>query len=263
MILEGAPVLCKRCGAPTEVQPDLSVQCRFCGTPDRLPPDELGRVLEIKGRLAMASSRVAQLASSEAALASIFERRGAFLSVLGPFPAIALFIVLNAAYGAYSALSEMPDAVPNSVRVDVMIGAAHQSFFILGIMVSLPIALLVGRISYTKNVRPKLAARPPRYTGAPMRCRACGGDLPHAREAFVACPFCRSQNILAAATAQHAARALDEELVGYRARASGMLTGVSNAATNMTRTVMICFALVYASMFVLGAVVRAAIGAAP
>jgi hypothetical protein len=40
--LEGAPILCKRCGAPTEAQPDLSLRCRFCGTPDRLPPDELG-----------------------------------------------------------------------------------------------------------------------------------------------------------------------------------------------------------------------------
>jgi hypothetical protein len=259
--LEGAPVLCKRCGAPTDAQPDLSLRCRFCGTPDRLPPDELGRALEIRGRLAMAASRVAQVASSEAALASIFERRGAFWSVMGPFPVVALLVVAYAVFGAYSTLSSLPDSVPDDVRLQLLVASAYGPFFILGITLSFPLALLVGRISYARNVRPLLAARPPQYAGAPMRCRACGAGLPPTRDAFVTCAFCRTQNVLAPELAKDAARRLDEELAGYRARASGALTGTSRAATHMTRTVFVCFALVYAGLVAFGVVAKLAIGA--
>lgn len=255
-MIDGAPVLCKRCGAPTEVQRDLTLMCRFCGTPDRLPPDELGRVLDIKGRLAMAAGRATQLASTEAALANIFERKGAFWTVMGPFPFFALAIIAYAVFGAYSTLSALPASVPDSVRVDLLVSSAYAPFFFLGITISLPLALFIGRLSYAKNVRPKLAARPPRFAGAPMRCRACGGDLPLAREATVTCSFCRTQNVIAADLAKDAARRLDEEVAAYRAQASGVLTGTQSAATHMTRTVVICFAVVYAGMFVLGGVVR-------
>ncbi|MDB4944112.1 MAG: hypothetical protein JWP97_3646 [Labilithrix sp.] len=258
---DGAPVLCKRCGAPTEVQRDLTVQCRFCGTPDRLPQDELGRVLEIKGRLAMAAGRAMQLASSEAALASIFERKGAFWSVMGPFPVFAIGVVCYALYGAYATLSSLPDAVPNEVRIDLVVAAAYGPLFILGITISLPLALLVGRMSYRKNVRPQLAARSPRFAGAPMRCRACGGDLPQARDAVVSCTFCRTQNIVSADLARDAAKRLDEELAAYRAQASGIVTGTSRAATHMTRTFVVCFALTYVAIFALGAAARAVLGA--
>ena len=215
--------------------------------------------MEVRGRLAAASARVAQLASSEAALASIFERRGAFWSVMGPFPVIALLVVAYAIFGAYSTLSALPDSVPSSVRIDLIVAAAYAPFFIVGITVSLPLALLVGRISYARNVRQKLAARPPRWAGAPMRCRACGADLAETREAFCACRFCRTQNVLAADLAKDAARRLDEELAGYRAQASGVLTGTSRASTHMTRTVVVCFACVYGGMFVLAAVARVAL----
>ena len=261
MSVEGAPVLCKLCGAPTEAQADLSVRCPFCGMPDRLPSDDLGRALEIRGRLTMAAGRVAQMASSEAALASIFERPGAFWTVMGPFPVLALIVVAYGLFSAYSTLSALPASVPDSVRLDLVVAAAYAPFLFLGITVSLPLALLVGRVSYRRNVRPLLAARPPRYAGAPMRCRACGGDLAPTRDAFVACRFCRTQNVLAAELARDAARRLDEELARYRAQASGVLAGTSDAATHMTRTVFVCFAVVYAGMFALGALARVAFAA--
>jgi hypothetical protein len=209
----------------------------------------------------MASARVAQLASSEAALASIFERRGAFWSVMGPLPVLAALVVGWGAWSAYSTLSGLPASVPNSVRIEVLAGAATGPFLILGLTISLPLALLVGRFSYARNVRPKLAARPPRYAGAPMRCRACGADLPQTRDAFVGCAFCQTQNVLASEVARDAARRLDEELAGYRAQASGVLVGTSRSATHMTRTVLVCFALVYAGTFAVGAVVRGVLGA--
>ncbi|MCA9585637.1 MAG: hypothetical protein KC657_09785 [Myxococcales bacterium] len=253
---DGTPVLCKRCGAPTDVQPDLSLVCRFCGTPDRLPPDELGRALEIRGRLLMAASSVSQVASTEAALAGIFERRGAFWTVMGPWPVLALLVVGYSVLGALSTLSALPDAVPDDVRVELIVASLYAPFFILGITLSFPVALLVGRFSYRRSVRPHLAARPPHYPGAPMRCRACGGDLPATRDAITACRFCRTANALAADLARDAQRQLDAEIAAYRARASGAVSATSRAATHMTRTVIVCFALVYVGIFALGALTK-------
>jgi hypothetical protein len=256
MNVQGAPVLCKRCGAPTDVQPDLSVRCRFCGTPDRLPPDELGRALEIRGRLTIAASRVAQLAASEAALAHIFERRGAFLSVMGPWPVLALVVVGYGVLSTSSMLASLPASVPDNVRLEAVIASAYGPAFVLGIAVSLPVALLVGRISYARKVRPLLAARPPRYAGAPMRCRACGGDLVPTPDAFVRCRFCQTQNVIAAELAQDATRRLDEELAAYRAQATGTLAGTSRAATHMTRTFAVCLALIWGGIVVLGVLAK-------
>jgi hypothetical protein len=252
---DGTPVPCRCCGAPTELE-HFGVVCRFCGTRDALPPDELGRVLEVRGRLALAASRVAQLGGSEAALASIFERRGAFLSVMGPWPLLAVLVVAYSAFRTYTILDALPASVPDAVRVELVIAAAYGPFFVLGITVAFPIALLVGRLSYARRVRPLLAARVPRYAGAPMRCRACGGDLAGERSEIVTCRYCRTPNLLSQPVAAEAARRLDEELAGYRARATGMMTATSHAGSRMTRTLFIVFALVYAGIFVLGAAAR-------
>lgn len=252
--LEGAPILCRRCGAPSEVLPDMSLRCRHCGNPDRLPPDELGRALEIRGRLTLAASRVSQLAGTEQALAGIFEKRGAFVTVMGPWPILAVLVVAYAIFGTYNTLSNLPAAVPDSVRLELVVAAAYGPLFVLGITISFPFALLVGRFSYSRRVRPQIAARPPFHPGAPMRCRACGGDLPHAADAFVTCRFCRTPNVVASQTAEQMKRSLDEEIAGYRQRAGGLYTATAQASTHMTRTLMVCFALVYVGIIGFGMV---------
>lgn len=254
--LEGAPVPCRRCGASVQVLPDLGLICRFCGLPDRLPLDTLGRVLEIRGRLAMAASRVAQVAATEAALASLFERRGAFWAVMGPWPVLAALVTANAVFGLVSNLGSMPASVPYEVRVELVVASLYGPFFVIGVALSFPMALFVGRWTYRRRVRPVLAARPPTFGGAPMRCRACGGDLPPTRDAFTTCRFCSTANAIATGHAPDVARALDQEIAGYRARAAGTLAGTTIAATHMTRTVFVCFALTYAGVFVLGALAR-------
>ena len=224
---------------------------------DALPPDELGRVLEIRGRLALAASRVAQISGSEAALASIFERRGAFVAVMGPWPVIAAIVLAFSAYQTCATLAALPAAVPDSTRIDLAVAGAYGPFFVLGITLAFPIALLVGRVSYARNVKPLLAAKVARYAGAPMRCRACGADLPSERSAFVTCRYCRTPNLLSQPVAAEAARRLDQEMAGYRARASGVLAGTTRASTHMTRTLFVVFAVVYVGIFVFGGVAKA------
>jgi hypothetical protein len=208
----------------------------------------------------MSAARVAQVASTDRALASIFAREGAFWTVMGPWPVLAVLVIAYAVFGTWSTLAALPASVPDEVRFELVVAAAYGPCFVLGITLSFPLALLVGRRSYEKNVKPLLSARPPTFPGAPMRCRACGGDLPPARDGLVPCRFCNTQNVLGAVLAEDVARRLDEEIAAYRAQASGVLAGTTSAATHMTRTVFVCFALVYVGLLALGGIARVALG---
>ncbi|CAN5666364.1 hypothetical protein BH09MYX1_BH09MYX1_50620 [soil metagenome] len=258
--LAGAPILCRRCGAPCDVAPDASLRCRHCGAIDRLPTDELGRALEIRGRLVVAASRVAQVSGTERAVAGIFEGRRAFFTLMGPWPILALLITASAAWNVHETLSALPPSVPASVRTEIIVAAAYGPLFVIGIALSFPMALIVGRMSYRGRTRTQLLARPPLGQGAPMRCRACGGDLPSATDAFVTCRYCRTQNLVTAATAEEVKRRIEEEIAEHRARANGMYTATAKASSRMTRTLFVSFALVYVGVIALGMIARVMIG---
>ncbi len=258
--LAGAPILCRRCGGASDMGPDASLRCRYCGNVDRLPPDELGRALEIRGRLVLAASRVAQVTGTERALAGIFEGSRAFFSLMGPWPILAALVIANAVWSAHGTLASLPAVVPDSTRFEIVVASVYGPLFVLGITLSFPIALLVGRRSYRRGVRSKLVARPAAAPGAPMRCRACGGDLPAARDAFVTCRYCRTPNLLAAQTAEEVKRRTDEELAEYHARANGIYAATSAASTHMSRTLIASFALVYVGVIAFGMLARVAAG---
>jgi hypothetical protein len=259
--LEGAPILCRRCGGASEMAPDASLRCRFCGNVDRLPPDELGRALEIRGRLVLAAARVAQVTGTERALAGIFEGSGAFFTLMGPWPILALLVTANAAWGIHQSLSTLPAIVPDETRVDLVVAGLYGPIFVIGLALSFPIALLVGRRTYRRGVRSKLMARPPLAPGAPMRCRACGAGLPSARDAFVTCRYCRTQNLLAPEIARDLQRRLDDEIVEYKNRANGVWTATAASSSHMTRTLFASFALVYVGVIAFGMVGRFVFGA--
>lgn len=259
--LAGAPILCRRCGGASDMAPDASLRCRYCGNLDRLPPDELGRALEIRGRLILAASRVAQVTGTERALAGIFEGSRAFFTLMGPWPILAVLVIANAAWSLHSTLANLPAVVPDSTRVELIVAAAYGPLFVLGLTLSSPVALLVGRRSYRRGVRSKLVARPAATPGAPMRCRACGGDLPQAADAFVTCRYCRTQNLLAPQSAEEVKRRADEEIAEYRARANGIYAATTTASTHMTRTLFLSFAFVYVGVIAFGMVARVVAGA--
>jgi hypothetical protein len=53
--------------------------------------------------------------------------------------------------------------------------------------------------------------------------------------------------------ANDAKRRLDEEIHRYRTRAGAVLAGTGQTATRMTRTLVVCFALVYGGILAVGA----------
>lgn len=238
--MDGAPVLCRRCGAATDVHFDLTVRCRFCGTTDRLPADAAARALEIRERLAQAAAHATQLAAGEASMAALFEGTGMLRRNLMTVAPIAALMLFGAGVNLTYMLS-LPDGAVAGTRLQMLVSSLQSVAWIVGIALGIVVAFLVGRSSYQHQVRCKIAPRPALYPGAPLRCRACGGNLPMQRAAQVACSFCGTQNLMTAVASADAKRQLDAEVAGYRARARGMTVAATNAASQMGTTMIVCF----------------------
>lgn len=81
------------------------------------------------------------------------------------------------------------------------------------------------------------------------------GDLPAATDAFVACRYCRTHNLVTAETAAELARRAGEEIAEHRARASGLQGASVAASKRMSRTLFASFAAVYVGVLAMGALV--------
>jgi hypothetical protein len=227
---EGTPILCRNCGGGTDLLPDASIACRYCGARDRLPADQLGRVLEIKNRLALAESRTAQVRGFDATFAHVFEDPKAFLRVMGAYLVVGLLVLGMSASNFIEFLPSMQKLEPKMVG-SVLLGQLMGPMIMLGIAASFGVSLWVGRRHYRKRVRPLLIARPPAYPNAPFACRACGGGLPPARGAEVSCQYCHTLNLVPkelhggqAAALLHEAEAARQQLH----RAHGALMSISS-----------------------------------
>jgi DNA-directed RNA polymerase subunit RPC12/RpoP len=247
-LLEGTPVVCRQCGGNMTLQPDLVALCRYCGARDTLPHDELGRALDIKNRLATAEQRVAQLRGVDTALASIFEDPRAFLRVSGLYFAFAVFI-----FGASIAqlLSALPDVrrLSPGILLTMVASQLMGPLAILGVALSLAIALAHGRSHYRKNLRPLLLARAGRNQVS-FACRACGGDLPPAVRADVRCPYCSTLNLVPKELHRAHAAALFQMAEQTRQQLRGVNVTTISIASRMRRALL--FSGVLAAVLVFG-----------
>lgn len=226
---EGTPIVCRNCGGGMDLRPDSSISCRYCGAHDRLPADQLGRVLEIKNRLALAESRTAQVKGFDATFAHVFEDPKAFLRVMGVYLVAGLFVAAMSVSNFIAFLPSMSKLEPQQVG-QVLLGQLMAPTIMLGMAASFGFALWVGRRHYRRRVRPLLIARPPAYPNAPFACRACGGGLPQTRGAEVSCQYCHTLNLVPkelhgaqAATLLQEAEAARQQLQ----RAHGALMSIS------------------------------------
>ncbi len=255
---EQLPILCRACGGPSGVGPDLVLRCPYCGAVDRLPADALTRALELKRRLGDAARSVAQVEGLERALSSIFEQRGAFLRATGTY---LFFFMLVTAWAALSAYRVVVDA-PGELQLAILLNAAMGPCFVGGLVVAMAFSLFVGRVSYRRKIRPLLFARPSRIPGAPARCRACGGDLPHAEGPLMSCRFCATQNLVTPEIERDRARMLDNEVAFHRSRTAQVQASTGRIGTHMTRALIVSVVLVYLSMFGIAALASLALQAA-
>jgi hypothetical protein len=218
---------------------ELRASCQHCGAVDMLPPDELGRVLDIKNRLAAAEQRSLQVKGMDATLAHVFEDRRAFLRVSGVYLAIAALILAFALYQLFS-LSENLQRVSLEAAGQMVLGSLTGPFLLLAVAFSLAVALAVGRAHYRKLVRPLLLARAPERAGMRLRCRVCGGDLPETRAADVRCGYCHSVNLAPKELLTGHAMALSAESEKLKARVSGASLATMSIAKRMRLAFILC-----------------------
>ncbi len=237
---EGTPILCRNCGGGMALHADSSIVCQYCGTRDQLPADELGRVLEIKNRLAQAEQRASQVKGFDATFASVFEKPGSFVRVMGVYVAIGVLIAAMSGYQLFTTFLPNADKLDDSLVIEVILGQLMGPMITLGIGFSLGAALLTGRRHYRRRVRPLLIASRPTQPNAPFACRACGGNLPQARSADVHCPYCRTLNLVPQELhGSHAAALFQEAETAKQQlhRAHGALMSISG---KMRTTLILC-----------------------
>jgi DNA-directed RNA polymerase subunit RPC12/RpoP len=237
---EGTPILCRNCGGGMTLHADSSIVCRYCGARDLLPADQLGRVLEIKNRLAQAEQRAAQVKGFDASFATVFESPGSFARVMGVYVVVALLVAAMSGYQLLTGFLPAADKVGTGVVAQVVLGQLMGPLLLLGFGFSLGAALLTGRRHYRRQLRPLLLASRPAQPNAPFACRACGGALPPARGADVHCQYCNTLNLVPAelhgaqaAALFHEAEARKQQLY----KAHGALVGIS---AKMRTTLILC-----------------------
>jgi DNA-directed RNA polymerase subunit RPC12/RpoP len=228
------PILCVRCGGRADPDDDGGLHCPFCGASDRLPADELGRALELKRRVDAAARATAQLDGLQAALARIFEDRRAFWRMQSTWLGALVFVLAYTIHGVATAPFRVP--IAHALAGPVWIG---------GVMIAFAVALAAGRAHYRRRVRALLRARPPRMSGKPAGCRACGADLPDGPGPFLRCDYCATHNLVTRdVAADRVAIARDHE-AATAARAHDVVASVSSI--RMTRVVVVGIAVVYAA----------------
>lgn len=237
---EGTPILCRNCGGGMVLHANSSISCQYCGARDVLPADQLGRVLEIKNRLALAEQRTAQVRGFDATFAHVFETPRAFLRVSGVYLAVGLMVLVTTGYSFVSSVLPALDKVSGADQAQLIAGSLMGPILAMGAGLSFGAALLTGRSHYRRKVRPLLIARRPSAPGAPFACRACGGALPPARDAEQTCPYCRTLNLVPkelhggqAASLFHEAEAAKQQLL----QAQGAMMGI---AAKMRLTLILC-----------------------
>lgn len=257
---EGTPILCRNCGGAMTLHADSSVVCRYCGAKDVLPMDQLGRVLEIKNRLAQAEQRAAHVRGFDATFASVFEDPRSFVRVMGVYVVFGLFIAAMSGWQLYEHFLPNADKLDSAAVAQVLLGQLIGPLAMLGMGASLGVALLVGRHHYRKRVRPLLIARPPATPNAPFSCRACGGSLPSARDASVVCIYCHTSNLVPKELHGSHSAALLQEAEAAKQQLQQAHGAVMGIAGRMRLALIVCGAVVFALAYVLPMVLMSVLG---
>lgn len=230
---EQIPIPCKRCGAPMREEAQVAVLaaprvlCGFCGATETLPAEPAERVRALRTRLAQLRWAEQAEEAPAIALSRTLEmwKQHSLPMVLG----MGALMLVASGIQAVSVLSG--DLSPLTVARVVITPLGG-----IAVLASVTLGFLWGMREYARDVRPALEARPPREEGSPLRCRACGGDLPsRGLEGFVACAYCNAPNMVTPAIAQERRVRLDRELEGFTRRMAGQRIRMDEAASRYKR----------------------------
>lgn len=240
---EQLPIPCARCGAPMLEEPGVAilapvaVRCGFCQATEELPREPAERVARLRARLAQI--RWAQGAEEGPALALTrtleWWRAHTLPMVFGMFLLVCAASAMSVAH-----VFDLPRALWPSALVSALAMPASAAAIFGGVT----LGFLGSMRAFIRDVRPALEACAPAAPGAPMRCRACGGDLPPGGAGgFVRCGYCAADNLVTDAIAREREARLDRELHERRRRVAGTQLRLKDATDRYTRRLTLAMGL--------------------
>lgn len=235
---QGVPVPCRRCGAAMEeansadLYNEVRMRCGFCGDTETLPADQGERVLSLRRRLAQLRWSQQNSEAAAVAIATAIEQY--------KFVALPMVVIVC----ALSCLVQLPAAFEGPFDASRVLTSSLGPLISFSVMAAVFGGSLLGLIGYRREMRPAFLAFPPSRSGARMRCRVCGGDLPAGPSgAFVPCRYCSAPNLVTAQIATRRAEDLARELEVHRARAAGVAARLDLAQQRMLRMSYLGFAV--------------------
>jgi hypothetical protein len=238
--MDGLPIPCARCGAPmaeaasTVLTGNVIVTCALCGHSEPLPRAQAERVQTLRARLL--GLRAAQAAAEAPALA--IARIAAYYRSFHALAVVAVVLLAWAGQAGPSSLVALRAARGRSLQEDALsvLGPALVPYLIVpGIVLGAVLGYFLMMAHFRGAVRPLLLARPPRHPYEGARCRSCGGGLPPAQGASIACTYCGAPNFFGPELTTRRAALLAAEADEHRARAQGFVTNLGSVGTPARR----------------------------
>lgn len=229
------PILCRACGGPVTPTEDIHIVCPFCATPDELPREAHARVRELRRRLLARARTLDQLSRVDLALALVFERPAALLKTMTPYGLLALCML----FAMVPTLTD-PTAPPHAFAS--RLGTICDS---VGLMLAIPLALLITRRLYAREICGRLRARPPLGPAGRARCRCCAAALPGGYGPLLRCRHCHTYSLVTREHQQEGARALASQEEADRHRRNAVAIRVGLISGKLDRCLYLSFALLY------------------
>jgi hypothetical protein len=209
--------------------------------------------MELTRRVRQAAQAAAQMRGTESALAHIFESRWAFVRAAGTFMGFAVLLALYALVSTWDLIAQ----APSEFRATILLNSAMGPIAIGGFAIAICVALAISRSASRKNVRPLLFARAARQPGLPARCRACGGPLADRRDAFVACVFCHTQNLVTPELERDRSELLQREHSFYTDRSHRVVAATTRGLPNTQNVLVNAAVFGYALLIGVGVLANA------
>lgn len=207
----------------------VTMRCGFCQATEDLPREPADRVTRLRARLAQIRWAEGAEEGPAIALTRTLEwwRTHTLPMVVGMGALVCVSSLMQVVH-----VFELPPGLRISALVSALIAPLHVAAVFGGVT----IGFLWSMREFIAEVRPAVEARAPMTPGSPMRCRACGGELPPGRGGgFVRCGFCAAENLVTDAIAKEREARLDRELRNRHERAAGVQVRMREGTARYTR----------------------------
>ncbi len=223
---EQQPLPCQRCGAAMVPRGQgvlygdlLPLECPYCGAQETLSGDD---------RLRVSRERVALLRMAQDAAEAPAHHADQLIAArpwMGGIVVGAVMVLngLNHLGSTSAALERAGASLDPAARMEILLPACLWPALGVGVVGGMFVGWSLALRQYRALITPERRARPPRFEGAPARCRCCGADLPTQWGAMVPCGYCGTHNLVDRALLDQREALLLQETALHQSRAAGVI----------------------------------------